>query len=304
MRMKKLILRLLPLIILCVCMGTGCSAEKEDSPFSIHKEIVLQSLMNNSLEEDAGSTKDSVFFAKGDKSKEYTDVWKATVKSAGRTSFAEPQYYPNDDSKVYLCGYAPEAELTDNNRVAYVLDGLKDVMVTDEKDGSLTDMFWQEEKCFEFSHLLSQLRFQVCCDAEGLLKGVCLQSIIIEGTQTEATLSLTNKSLQFKGARNSIVGYEYSGGDRFGLDTDYVPVPNAIMIQPGVPVYLTITLQAASGGETRFEHLPVVFHEDDGLPLAGTSYLLSVKINTKGTVELSSVVTEWKKGDNGFGVID
>ncbi|SEF43764.1 fimbrillin family protein [Parabacteroides chinchillae] len=295
--------RLLALIVLFIYTGTGCSSEKDD--FSGRREIVLQSQLGYAGSDNYENIiDDSVFFAKGVESKNYTEVWSAAMQSVGRVVFAEPRYYPEDNSQVYLCGFIPSAELSDNNQVSYILDGQQDIMLSEEQAGSMNDMFWQDEKRFDFIHLLTQLRFQIRCDAEGALRNLSLKSIIVEGTQAEATLSLTDKSLQFTGPKKDIIGYDYTDGDVVLLGTDNVSVPGVVMIQPNVPVYISVILQTSVGNETRFEHLPVVFEEEGGMSLAGTSYLLSINVHTKGVIELSSIVANWIRGSNGMGVIE
>lgn len=58
-------------------------------------------------------------------------------------------------------------------------------------------MFWQESESFEFAHLLSQLRFRVCCDESGAGKGWRLTRLLAEGVQGEAVLSLKEQTLSF-----------------------------------------------------------------------------------------------------------
>ena len=248
---------------------------------------------------------DSVFFAKGNESGKYTDIWKARVKADGSTSLVEPKYYPSDNSRIYLRGFAPEGQSVGDGRIAWTIDGRQDLLVTDEQNGSLTDMFWQEGKSFRFTHLLSQLRFQFRCDEAGKEKGWKLFGLVAEGGQCDAVLSLPDKGLTFSGEQKALIVLDrMAGGECLPLDTDWVDVSEMVMIQPGVAVSLTVILEDRAGNLTRFERLPVSFHETDGFPLSGTSYLLSVVLRADGACSLAAQVSEWKRGNNGTGIID
>ena len=88
------------------------------------------------------------------------------------------------------------------------------------------------------------------------------------------------------------------------LDTAWTEIPETVMVQPGVPLSLTIMLQDSLEDQRHYRQLPIVFREENNRSAPGTSYLLSVTIRTDGTTSLSTSVVEWKKGNNGIGVID
>lgn len=253
---------------------------------------------------DGLSFSDSVFFACGAEAGMYTDIWKAGVQPNGRIGFSEAKYYPSDDSRIYLRGFAPEGEQSGNGQIVYSMDGRQDVLITDEQNGCLTDMFWQEGKRFEFVHLLSQLRFRFRCDEAGKENGWKLISLVVDGVQRNARLSLADKALFFSGEKDTITVFDRMGGDELRvLDTDWTDVPEIVTIQPGVEVSLTVVVEGHSGRLIGFEHLPVTFHEEDNLPVSGTSYLLSVRLRTEEAISLSVAVLPWKTGSPGSGTI-
>lgn len=280
----------------------GCSGDEGGRLPLGEREVVLRSYSEKLSGE--GGLADSVFFAKGSAPGRYTEIWKAHVAPGGGTKLAEPKYYPSDNSAVYLRGFAPEGEAAGDGRIAWSLDGEKDLLVSDEQSGRLTDMFWQEGKSFRFVHLLSQLRFQLRCDEAGLEKGWKLSGLVAEGTQCEAVLSLPDKALSFSGEPKALPVFSPdSGSEPLALDTAWTAVAETVLVQPGVAVSLTVVLADRAGSLTRFEDLPVSFHETDGYPASGTSYLLSVTLLGEGTCSLSAQVAEWKRGNNGTGII-
>lgn len=284
-------------------MIVGCSDGDGEFRDQAGHKLVLRA----SSEQLAGevSFSDTVFFAKGNESGKYTEIWKAGVKPDGSTYLAEPKYYPSDNSRIYLRGFAPEGTPAGDGLIAWSVDGQQDLLVTDEQSGSLTDMFWQEGKSFRFIHLLTQLRFQFRCDEAGKEKGWKLFSLAAEGIQNEVVLSLADKGLSFSGEKGTVTVFDRtSGGDCLPLDTDWTDVKEMVMIQPGVAIDLTVVLKDRRGNLTRFERLPVSFHEADGYPVSGTSYLLSVVLRADGACSLSAQVSEWKRGNNGTGIID
>lgn len=301
---KHILQRPLPaLTFLLWGLMAGCSDGEGRLPAGDGQKLVLRT----SSQQLAGnvSFSNTVFFAKGDQPGVYTEIWKAGVKPDGTASLSEPKYYPSDDSRIYLRGFAPEGKSAGDGRIAWSIDGQQDLLVTDEQNGSLTDMFWQEKKSFRFIHLLSQLRFQLQCDEAGKEEGWKLFGLVVEGIQKEAVLSLADKGLSFSGEKGTVTVLDRTlGGECLPLNTEWVDVEELVMIQPGTAVSLTVVLKDRAGNLMRFERLPVSFHEKDGYPVAGTSYLLSVVLRADGACSLSAKVAEWKRGNNGTGIID
>lgn len=301
---KYMLQRPLPVLAFLLWgMMVGCSEGDGQMLSEDGQKLLLRASSEQLAGEDAFS--DTVFFAKGDQPGIYTEIWKASVKPDGTTSLSEPKYYPSDDSRIYLRGFAPEGKPVGDGRIAWSIDGQQDLLVTDEQNGSLTDMFWQEGKSFRFIHLLSQLRFQLQCDEAGKEKGWKLFGLVVEGIQKEAVLSLADKGLSFSGEKGTATVLDRaSGGECLPLNTEWTGVEEVVMIQPGTAVSLTVVLKDRAGNLTRFERLPISFHETDGYPVAGTSYLLSIVLRADGACSLSAKVAEWKRGNNGTGIID
>lgn len=279
----------------------GCTASDAPSPFQADKEVQLRAFSEKLWGESAFPY--VVFFAKGSEPGKYTELWKASVTPSGRTSLSETKYYPTDDSPLYLVGFAPEGRPVGEGEIAYLTDnGQQDILISGEQSGSLTDMFWQEKKSFVFTHLLCQLRFRLRCDASGKEQGWKLRSLAAEGMQGEAVLSLNSGTLSFAGEKMDVTvcGPTYED-DLVALDTDWIELPEVIMIQPGVPVTLTAVVEDQHGNHKRFDHLPVTFREAGGTTTAGTSYLLSVVLRAGDACTLSAQVAAWKKGNAGSG---
>ena len=286
-------------------LAAGCSDDDASGAGGLsdgRKELVMYA-SGDYLPGDTSLSAGTVFFAKGNEPGKYRETWKAYIGVNGRTGLAFPKYYPADNSPVYLRGFAPDGTLTDRMTIAYPMDGRQDILVTDEQQGRLTDMFWQQKKSFVFTHLLTQLRFRLCMDEEGVAHGWKLHTLAVDSLPHTAVLSLADKTLSFEGENVRIAAADRSENG-LPLDTAWTEIPEAVMVQPGVPLHLSVALKDSRDSRRYYRQLPVVFHEEDGRSLAGTSYLLSVRIRTDGTASLSASVAEWKRGDNGIGTID
>lgn len=299
---KYSVQRFLPILSILLSGMAGCSDGDGQYLYKEEQELMLHAFSEKQLSET--SFTDYVFFAKGNESGKYTEVWKASVMKDGRTVMTEPKFYPSDNSRIYLCGFAPEGKLTGDGQITWVINGRQDIMVTDEQNGSLTDMFWQERKTFSFIHLLTQLRFRLCCDEEGKAQEWKLLNVEVEGLQREAVLSLVDKSVSFGGEKGMLtVLNRMEEDENLILTTNWINIKDVVMIQPGIAVNLMITVENKDGNKMCFKHLPVTFHEDDNLSVAGTSYLLSVKLRAKDKISLSVAVVPWKTGASGSGTI-
>lgn len=285
------------------CSDDGSSGQIDGNRPGSKKEMILRSYAEN-LSGEVSLHPDSVFFVKGNESGKYQEIWKASIGKNGSTILSEPKYYPADNSSVYLRGFAPLGKLTERMTITYPMDGQQDIIVTDEQHGCLTDMFWQDTKSFQFMHLLTQLRFRLRLDEKGLADGWKLREVGIDGVKRDVALSLADKSLLFSGDSSRIIAVNRPVDMLQKLDTAWTEIPEMVMVQPAVPLSLTITLQDSLENQRHYGQLPIVFHEENNRSAPGTSYLLSVTIRTDGTTALSASVVEWKKGNNGIGVVD
>lgn len=278
-----------------LCTTIGCS-DSSPSDYTGRGDLELH-IVPGSL--SGTGTQGQLFFAKGTAPGNYTEKWKATAGQSGMVLLDEPRYYPEDNSRVYLRGFSPEGKSFENGKVGYLIDGTQDLIASGEQSGCLTDMFLQKQKEFRFTHLLSQLRFEVSGDEEALERGWKLDSLYVAGLQREVSLSLSDKSLSFSGDKGDFkVPVE-----RTPLTGGWTKLPGEVLIQPGVRIYLTAVLKDGDGRPTRQEYLPVTFREGGNTPVAGTSYLISVRIRAKGSTLLSAGIDEWIAGSSGSGVI-
>lgn len=293
----------LPVLVLFLLGMSGCS-EECDEPATASSGQKLELLVSPKALPDETAFPDSVFFACGNEAGRYGDIWKATVGSNGRCSFSETRYYPSDDSRIYLLGFAPKGEAAGENLRQYLVDGSEDILITDEQSGSLTDMFWQTGKAFEFSHLLTQLRFRFRCDVEGEERGWKAVGLTVEGLQQEAVLSLADKTLFFSGEETSVPVFDRKESEKVEvLGADWSDVVETVLVQPGAPVSLTVVVEDTAGVRTCFDNLSVSFHEEGGMSLAGTSYLISVTLCREDEISLNVAVAPWKIGAPGGGEI-
>ena len=278
-----------------LCTVAGCS-NGEPSPYGGKAELVVR-VFPGSL--SGSGTQGSIFFAKGTQPRKYTEIWKASYDTNGDTRMNEPHYYPDDNSRIYLRGFAPEGKSFARDTVRFTIDGKTDLIASNELSGCLTDMFWQDQKEFRFSHLLSQLRFKVSCDQEAIEKGWKLVDLYVERMQSEVALSLADKKLVFSGEKGNIeVPVEPTL-----LGETWTDLPGRVLIQPGVRVYLTAVVADSGGRKTKLEYLPVTIHGGGSTPVGGTSYLISLMLRAEGTSLVSAGIADWIQGGNGSGVI-
>lgn len=293
----------LPLLAFLFLGMSGCSKDSDEAA-SVGSGQKQELQVSSKAMSGETAFSGSVFFASGSETGRYSEIWKAKVGVNGRTDFSETRYYPSDDSRIYLLGFAPEGEAAGENLRKYRVDGKRDILITNEQSGSQTDMFWQTGKTFEFVHLLTQLRFRFRSNTEGVEKDWKLVSLTAEGLQQEAILSLADKTLSFTGDNKSVLVLDHTpNSDREALGTDWMDITEMILIQPGAPVSLTVVVEDTAGVRTRFDNLPVSFQEEDGMSLAGTSYLISVTLRREDEASLNVAVAPWKIGAPGGGEI-
>lgn len=287
--------KLVATLAVLLCATIGCS-DSSPSGYTGKGDLELH-IAPGSL--SGTGTQGQLFFARGTASGKYTEKWKATVDQNGSVLLDEPKYYPEDNSRVYLRGFYPEGKSFDNGKVGYLIDGTQDLIASGEQSGCLTDVFLQKQKEFRFTHLLSQLRFEVSGDEEALERGWKLEGLYVTRMQREVSLSLADNSLSFSGEKSDFkLPVELTA-----LTGGWTALPGEVLIQPGVRIYLTAVIKEGNDPSTRLEYLPVSFHEGGNTPVAGTSYLISVMIRAKGTAQLSAEIAEWVEGNSGSGVV-
>lgn len=287
--------KLIAALALLLCTAIGCS---DPSPSDYTGKGDLELYISPGSLSGTG-TQGQLFFAKGTASGKYTEKWKATVDQNGNVQLDEPKYYPEDNSRVYLRGFYPEGKSFADGKVGYEIDGTQDLIASGEQSGCLTDVFLQKQKGFRFTHLLSQLRFEVSGDEEALERGWKLEGLYVMRMQRAVSLSLSDNNLSFSGEKSDFkVPVELTP-----LTGEWTKLPGGVLIQPGVGIYLTAVIKDGNDQSTRLEYLPVTFHEAGNAPVAGTSYLISVMLRAKGTAQLSAEIAEWVQGSSGSGVV-
>lgn len=123
----------------------------------------------------------------------------ATLSANGLVSFAVKQLYLEDNIPTRFVGWHPEGVFADG-AVTLGLTGTQDVMLTEEREGSLSHPFGTGDNTFTFSHCLSQLQVAsyVYSDADVVKYGK-IQSIRVLNQPTECKLSLPS-GISFSGS--------------------------------------------------------------------------------------------------------
>lgn len=291
---------------------SGCSEQPAGEP-SGNAEIRLFTEVSTptrgGIDGFAGET---VAFASGSASGAYGEVWEAAVHG-NEASFVRPRYYPDNNSRVYLRGYYPAVPLSATG-VAFLINGQQDLLLSDEQNGCLTDMFWQETKRFTFSHLLTQLNIRLRV-TESYPEGATLKRLRLGGSRTKALLNLDKGSLAFSGDASLLpvwsapVGGSASGSGGSPLGTLYPDtLIGPVMAEPGVALTLEVTIGIPGEADRLYPTLAIRFGEADSLPLPGTAYTVSVTLGSAGSppegVTLSATVANWLKGNEGTGTIE
>lgn len=253
-----------------------------------------------------GFAGETVAFASGSASGAYGEVWEAAVHG-NEASFVRPRYYPDNNSRVYLRGYYPAVPLSATG-VAFLINGQQDVLLSDEQNGCLTDMFWQETKRFTFSHLLTQLNIRLRV-TESYPQGATLKRLRLSGSRTKALLNLDKGSLAFSGDAALLPVWSAPAGAGAPLGTLYPDtLIGPVMAEPGVALTLEVTIGIPGEADRLYPALAIRFGEADGLPLPGTAYTVSVTLGSAGSppegVTLSATVANWLKGNEGTGTIE
>lgn len=280
----------------------GCTVPEAPAPVSVRTAIRL------ALEESAYSRQktraavsvfngDTIAFAVGSFSGTYSEIWKA--KGEGSEAIPlQPRYYPEDGSRLFLRGYYPAA-VPDINGVTWHLDGSQDVMVSNEQSGSLTDMFWQDNKKFTFTHLLTRLNIRVRVE-DNFPAGARLTRMQIGGSHPDVLLDL-NKGVLLPLGEPAVLTVWEADGPGVSLSGTFPDAPIATaMLEAGVPLTFFATVTLSDGTVWDYEALPIHFAEADGLPQAGVSYTLSVVLDAeKEKLTLSTTVTDWTEREGG-----
>lgn len=290
------------LLLMLVAVYTGCTGPEASAPATGPTCIRLALKQSSSGQEETRSTAselngETIAFAAGGYSGTYREVWEAQV--SGSEAIPLPsRYYPEDGSRLYLRGYYPSAE-PGSNGVVYRLDGSRDLLVSNEQAGSLTDMFWQESKKFTFKHLLAQLNIRVRTES-GYPADARLVQMRIGGSHPDVLLDLNKGALVPIGEPAILTVWEPDGSGALLSDAFPDRPAATVMLEAGVALTFFATVSLPDGTNITYEALPIRFAEADGLSQAGVSYTLSVVLDAeKEKLSLSIAVADWSEKEGG-----
>lgn len=231
-----------------------------------------------------------VNFAFGSATETYTGIWNAQIASDKKITFRntgddanEPKYYESNGTSTFLIGYHPKGTLT-GNKVDFTIDGLKDIMATQELSGNKTTPIAGN---FLFNHLLTQLKFKLVQGA-GFPDDATVTKIEVVGSKTSASLDLTNPTdLDFTAG---VVG-NITVSDSFTEQAPTVAgVENGIvMVQPGVALKLNVT-----AGGIEYNNIEVII-DGDATAVKSKAYTITLTFSKK-ELDANGVIGEWTEG--------
>lgn len=275
--MKKLMLFTLTFVISCGCSR---SEHPQDTPTEI--KLTAGVTIPNATRAPIDTWADTeIAFAKGTATQNYTHTWEATVSVDGKVTLLPAQLY-NPTETFFLRGYTPRGRFSDGEVWFEGMDGTQDILLSDEKSGSLAAKF---NGTFAFAHQLAQLNFTVQCnEAYGTDK--VLTAIEVNGTRLPVSMQLTDGTITYTAQTVPIVAF---AGTQSISQTVSKPF-GAVMIEPGAAITLTLI----ANGKT-YKDLPVAI-AGGGTPQVGTAYTLAIVISGDSQVSLSATITPWLSG--------
>lgn len=275
--MKKLILAALAIVAI-----VGCSKRGNTDESSTVIELTAGVNSTKSTKTPINAWADTpVSFAKGLTSGNYDAEWKAVVAASGIVTLSPIQTY-DQQATFFLKGYTPQGTYAADMVTFSGMDGTQDILLSNEKSGSLAVKFSGD---FAFAHKLTQLNFTVVGDAT-YGTGKNLTSIVVNGTKLPVSMRLSNGEITYATTTTTITSFS---GTQPITTTATAPF-GAVMVEPGVPVTLTIE----AGGKT-YTDIPVSI-ADDPLPQAGTAYAIAISITGDDKINLRAIVTPWLSG--------
>lgn len=225
------------------------------------------------------------------------EIW-AGIADGGRIMLTPPHYYPQDGSTLYLRGFYPPAEV-EGSCVRYALTGNEDLMFAGVLAGSLSHPFDSGDRTLVFRHLLVQLNISLNpggnFPAEYHLKSVC-----INGSSSQATLSLPEGTLSFAGQCASLFLYRAANhAEGCPLVPGQSVFPGCLLVQPGaaLTIDLAFSRDDTPGNDLVMNGIPVIFQ--GGSSETGAAYHVEIRLPVP--LCLDAVLSEWTDGSNGTG---
>ncbi len=220
-----------------------------------------------------------------------TTPWPATIATGGVVTFTgdTKHYYDAGGNKTFLMGYYPNSGTYTGGVVTFNLTGEEDVMVTQELSGDKKTPMTTTGTKFQFKHLLSQLKF-IVKSGENFGTGVKVTKIVLNGTNTSATLTLTAASpaLTFGNDATPLTVYEDATGSDIASSNVAITTK---MVQPGIK---NMTLDITAGG-TEYTGIPITIVNEANAPDASTAYDITLTFSKK-EVAAEAEIGKWETG--------
>ena len=150
-----------------------------------------------------------VSIAVGTSAGDYTEHWTGTA-TEGDILLDPERYYPTDGSALFIRSYHPAAPHV-NGEVRYELTGQEDLMLTDERSGSLSRRFDATETSLIHKHLLTQLSFRL--RVKGAPDGYSVHAVKLNGLASVAKVSLSDGEVVPVGETSSVIIYSSDDGN-------------------------------------------------------------------------------------------
>lgn len=222
------------------------------------------------------------------------------IKGTGNTAITltTPEYYlPGDaNNKTKLIGWYPAGALA-GGKVTFALDGMTDVMLTNEVEGdkSVAGQFGVAGKEFNFKHLLSQVKVQAYAindDVAG--KWGAITSIQLKGQSTQCIVTLpvqtpgwgaTKQPLTLKALANDGAVGNVALTDK---TTDSPAECGYTLFPPTTGSTLTLTVTTEKGGA---RDVPVDLGASKTFA-AGVAHTIKLKF-TADDIQPKAGITDW-----------
>ena len=259
-----------------------------------------------------------VSIAVGTSGGDYTEHWTGTA-TEGDILLDPERYYPTDGSALFIRSYHPAAPHV-NGEVRYELTGQEDLMLTDERSGSLSRRFDATETPLIHKHLLTQLSFRL--RVKGAPDGYSVNAVKLNGLASVAKVSLSDGEVVPVGETSSVIIYSSDDGNGIPVVDGVVTLPGFVLVQPKASLTLDMTLalegDPASGQD--FKDLPVSFGGEGNE--SGGAYDIEISLEIpvdpdepddpdtpeepkepdpfeEYQVKITATVTPWKPGNGG-----
>lgn len=259
-----------------------------------------------------------VSIAVGTSAGDYTEHWTGTA-TEGDILLDPERYYPTDGSALFIRSYHPAAPHV-NGEVRYELTGQEDLMLTDERSGSLSRRFDATETPLIHKHLLTQLSFRL--RVKGAPDGYSVHAVKLNGLASVAKVSLSDGEVVPVGETSSVIIYSSDDGNGIPVVDGVVTLPGFVLVQPKASLTLDMTLalegDPASGQD--FKDLPVSFGGEGNE--SGGAYDIEISLEIpvdpeepddpdtpeepkepdpfeEYQVKITATVTPWKPGNGG-----